>query len=74
VSEKLPARSRYLEQRHEAAPRVSGAMAAFFGRREFIGRPEKVKQIFLENSIDLGRVRTFQGCGLVDLLKALQAV
>ncbi|HNY41365.1 MAG TPA: S8 family peptidase [Bryobacteraceae bacterium] len=79
VSEKLKAGAEvlYLEQSGTsmAAPHVSGAMAAFLSvRREFIGRPEKVKQVFLESSIDLKRERTFQGCGLVDLLKALQAV
>jgi subtilisin family serine protease len=79
VSEKLKAGAEvlYLEQSGTsmAAPHVSGAMAAFLSvRREFIGRPGKVKQVFLESSIDLKRERTFQGSGLVDLLKALQAV
>jgi len=58
-----------------AAPHVSGAMAAFLSvRREFIGEPERVKEIFLNNSIDLRRERKFQGAGLVDLMKVLQAV
>ena len=58
-----------------AAPHVSGAIAAFLSvRREFIGDPARVKQIFLDNSIDLGRERKFQGAGLVDLMKVLQAV
>ncbi len=67
----------YLEQSGTsmAAPHVSGAIAAFLStRREFIGQPEKVKQLFLNNAIDLGRERTFQGHGLLDLLKVLQAV
>ena len=58
-----------------AAPHVSGAIAAFLSvRREFIGEPERVKEIFLGNSIDLRRERKFQGAGLVDLMKVLQAV
>jgi len=67
----------YLEQSGTsmAAPHVSGAMAAFLSvRREFIGKPEKVKELFLGSAVDLKRERTFQGSGLVDLLKALQAV
>ncbi len=58
-----------------AAPHVSGAVAAFLSvRGEFIGEPERVKQIFQDNAIDLRRERTFQGAGLLDLMKVLQAV
>lgn len=58
-----------------AAPHVSGAMAAFLSvRNEFIGQPERVKAIFLSNTIDLGRERYFQGHGLLDLMKVLQAI
>jgi len=58
-----------------AAPHVSGVIAAFLSvRREFIGEPERVKQIFLDTAVDLRRERRFQGAGLVDLMKALQAV
>jgi serine protease AprX len=58
-----------------AAPHVSGAIAAFLSvRREFIGQPERVKEVFLANTIDLQRERKFQGAGLLDLMKALQAV
>ena len=58
-----------------AAPHVSGAVAAFLSvRSEFIGQPERVKQIFLDNAIDLHRDRSFQGAGLLDLMKVLQAV
>jgi hypothetical protein len=58
-----------------AAPHVSGAIAAFLSvRREFIGHPEKVKALFLANTIDLKRERAFQGHGMLDLLKVLQAV
>jgi serine protease AprX len=58
-----------------AAPHVSGAIAAFLSvRGEFIGKPEQVKEIFLQNAIDLRRERCFQGAGLMDLMKVLQAV
>ena len=58
-----------------ASPHVSGAIAAFLSvRREFIGQPERVKHIFTETATDLGRVREFQGHGLVDLMRAIQYV
>lgn len=58
-----------------AAPHVSGAIASFLSiRREFIGRPEDVKRIFLETATSLGRERYFQGAGLVDLMRAIQSV
>lgn len=58
-----------------AAPHVSGAIAAFLSvRSEFIGEPERVKEIFLANTIDLRREPAFQGAGLLDLMKVLQAV
>jgi subtilisin family serine protease len=58
-----------------AAPHVSGAIAAFLSvHREFIGRPEAVKRIFLETATSLGREPAFQGHGLIDLMRAIQAV
>jgi subtilisin family serine protease len=58
-----------------AAPHVSGAVAALLSvRREFIGEPARVKRIFLDSAIDLGRRRDFQGAGLLDLMRALQIV
>lgn len=58
-----------------AAPHVSGVIASFLSiRREFIGRPEKVKEIFLSTATDLKRERYFQGHGLVDLMRAIQSV
>jgi len=58
-----------------AAPHVSGVIAAFLSiRREFIGHPEKVKEIFLSTATDLKRERYFQGYGLVDLMRAIQSV
>ena len=58
-----------------AAPHVSGAIAAFLSiRREYIGSPEAVKEIFTSNAIDLKRERSFQGSGLVDIMGSIQAV
>ena len=58
-----------------AAPHVSGAIAAFLSvRREFIGRPDEVKRIFIESATHLGRDPSFEGGGLLDLMRALQMV
>ena len=67
----------YLEQSGTsmAAPHVSGVIASFLSiRREFIGKPERVKEIFLDTATDLKRERYFQGHGLVDLMRAIQSV
>ncbi len=58
-----------------AAPHVSGAIAALLSvRREFIGRPDRVKQIILDAATPLGRSTDFEGAGLLDLMRALQSV
>lgn len=58
-----------------AAPHVSGAIAALLSiRREFIGDPEAIKKIFTSAATDLGRARYFQGCGLLDLMRAIQSI
>jgi serine protease AprX len=58
-----------------AAPHVSGVIAAFLSiRREFIGKPETVRELFLSSATDLKRDRHFQGHGLVDLMRAIQSV
>jgi serine protease AprX len=58
-----------------AAPHVSGAIAAFLsGHTEFRSDPERVKDIFVKTATDLGRERTYQGAGLVDLLRAMTSV
>jgi len=55
-----------------AAPHVSGIVAAFLSiRREFIGQPDKVKEILLSNCTDLGRDRPMQGAGLPNLVRML---
>ena len=58
-----------------AAPHVSGAVAALLSvRREFIGQPEDIKQVFVDSATDLGRGKEFQGGGLLDLMRALQKI
>ena len=58
-----------------ATPHVAGAVAVFLSAKpEFIGHPRDVKKIILGNCIDLNRDRYFQGYGLLDIFKALQAV
>jgi len=55
-----------------ATPHVSGVAAAFLSvRREFIGEPDRVKQILMNNCTDLKRIRTQQGAGMVNLTKML---
>ncbi|WP_445166389.1 S8 family peptidase [Mycolicibacterium sp. Dal123E01] len=57
-----------------AAPHVSGAAAMLMARyRELIGKPDLIKKILCGTATDLGRDRTFQGHGLVDVLRALQS-
>ena len=71
------ATSRYCEGSgtSQAAPHVSGVIAAFLSiRREFIQHPEDVKRIFLSSATDLNRERYFQGRGLVDVMRAIQSV
>ena len=59
----------------QAAAHVSGAIASFLSvHRELVGRPEEVKRIFLKSATPLGRERTFEGHGLVDLLGAIESV
>jgi subtilisin family serine protease len=55
-----------------ATPHVSGLLAAFLSvRREFIGRPDDVKRILLDNCTDLARDRYLQGAGMPNLIKML---
>jgi hypothetical protein len=59
----------------QATPHVSGACALLMARHpELIGRPERIKQILLASCTDLGRERSFQGAGMIDVLRAIQSV
>jgi serine protease AprX len=58
-----------------AAPHVSGAVAGILSiRPEFIGQPERVKAVLMATATDLGRERYFQGHGLLDQMRAIQAL
>lgn len=58
-----------------AAPHVSGAAAMLLSRySELIGQPLRVKRILCETATDLGRERTFQGHGMLDVLRAFQSI
>lgn len=56
-----------------AAPHVSGAAAMLMGRySELIGQPRRIKRLLCETATDLGRERSFQGHGMLDVLRAFQ--
>lgn len=58
-----------------AAPHVSGAAALLMGRhKELKGQPARVKQVLCETATDLKRERSFQGHGMVDVLRAIQSI
>ena len=58
-----------------AAPHVSGAAAAFMSIRvEYQKDPEALKALFCDSATSLNRTDTFQGKGLIDLMRAIQKV
>jgi subtilisin family serine protease len=58
-----------------AAPHVTGAAALLMARYpELIGRPLRIKEILMQTTTDLKREASFQGAGLLDVLRALQSV
>jgi len=58
-----------------AAPHVSGAAAMLMARYdELVGEPRRIKQILCESATDLGRERSFQGHGMLDVLRAFQSI
>ena len=64
-----------LDGTSQSAAHVSGAAALLLARhRELIGDTAAVKRILCSTATDLSRERDFQGAGLVDALRALEAV
>jgi subtilisin family serine protease len=58
-----------------ACPHVSGFLAAFLSvRREYIGRPDEVKEVLLRTCADIGRDRYHQGHGIPNLMRMLLEV
>jgi hypothetical protein len=58
-----------------AAPHVSGAAALLLARySELVGQPRRIKTILCDSATDLGRERTFQGRGMLDVLRAFQSI
>ena len=58
-----------------AAPHVSGAAAMLIARySELIGQPREIKRILCDTATDLGRERSFQGNGMLDVLRAFQKI
>jgi hypothetical protein len=57
-----------------AAPFVSGAAAMLMARHpELVGQPLEVKSVLCRSATDLDRERSFQGHGLLDVLRAIQS-
>ena len=68
-------RSQRMDGTSMAAPHVAGAAAMLMARYpELIGRPLQIKEILMRTATDLNREPSFQGAGLVDVLRALQSV
>jgi hypothetical protein len=58
-----------------AAPHVSGAAAMLMARYpELVGNPRRIKRILCDSATDLGRERSFQGHGMLDVLRAFQSI
>ena len=58
-----------------ASPHVSGAAAMLMARySELVGQPRRIKTILCESTTDLGREKSFQGHGMLDVLRAFQSI
>lgn len=68
-------RSDQMDGTSMAAPHVSGAAALVMARHpELKGHPARIKRILCETATDLNRERSFQGHGMVDVLRAIQSI
>jgi serine protease AprX len=64
-----------LDGTSQAAPHVSGVAALLLARHpELIGQPKRVKDALVSTCTDLGRDHSFQGAGVIDVLRAIQAI
>ena len=58
-----------------AAPHVSGAAAMLMARySELVGQPRRIKQVLCDSATDLAREKSFQGAGMLDVLRAFQSI
>jgi hypothetical protein len=58
-----------------ASPHVSGAAAMLMARySEMVGQPRRIKQVLCQSTTDLGREKSFQGHGMLDVLRAFQSI
>jgi subtilisin family serine protease len=67
-------RSQRMDGTSMAVPHVSGAAALLMARYpELIGQPLRIKEILMRTTTDLKREASFQGAGLLDVLRAMQS-